>query len=65
MEKHISDVGHAGESVTEQVERVANGQAVGFIDVIPHVHYTLPDFDKNWRGKFMQMIVDHLHKRGD
>lgn len=32
---------------------------------LPKLRYTLPDFDRTWRGKFLQMIIDRLHSRGD
>ena len=32
---------------------------------LPRTRYTVPHFDNTLRGKFLQMIVDRLHSRGD
>jgi hypothetical protein len=32
---------------------------------LPKLRYAVPDVDRTWRGKFLQMIVDRLHGRGN
>lgn len=43
----------------------AHRYAIASIVGIPQFRYTVPDHDRNWRGKILQRIVDYLHKDGD
>jgi hypothetical protein len=66
MKEELSVDGHIHQPVTDPAESRLAGDAKRIISLATtRLRYTLPDFNKNWRGRLMQMIVDHLHKGGD
>lgn len=71
MEEHLADVNPTGRDITERpTDGVATkarqgATCVASLTPIPRLRYMVPDSDPPWRGKFLQMIVDHLHSRGD
>ncbi|MGO4478041.1 hypothetical protein AB4Z32_17475 [Massilia sp. 2TAF26] len=67
MKKGLSVDGHAHQPVTDPAESQLPGDAnrIASRVALPSLRYTLPDFNKNWRGRLMQKIIDHLHKGGD
>lgn len=66
MKQGLSVDGYIHQPVTDPAESQLVGDAQRIISVATtSLRYTLPDFKENWRGRLMQMIVDHLHKCGD
>lgn len=63
MKYVLTVVGHVclGSGPTES-RFVGDAKHIANRVILPRRRYTLPDFNKNWRGRLMQMVVDHLHK---
>jgi hypothetical protein len=51
------------DSIDSQILNSAN--SVASRTPLPRLRYTVSDFDRTWRGKLLQIIVDRLHSRGD
>jgi len=71
LEKHLADAPSTGRDTTEQATDSVAAKArqgamcVASLISIPGLGYTVLDIDGTRCDKFLQKIVDHLHKRGD
>jgi hypothetical protein len=63
VKKLLSADAHAGQPVERRF--VGDATYIASRAALPGLRYTLTDFNKNWRGRLTQMIIDHSHKGGD
>jgi hypothetical protein len=60
-------IGRAADQLNDSTDSqlLNSGNSVASRTPLPRVRYTVPDFDRTWRGKLLQIIVDRLHSHGD